>query len=78
LPAAAGVAIKVGFWTALEKLFGPLQVYAVPVPGKEVRFRDVPEQTGLLLEAVTEDAAFTLTVVVAEPEHPPTKVQVTV
>jgi len=51
----------------LKKLFGPLQLYAVPPP--DVKFSDAPSH-GVLLDAVAIGFAFIVTVVCAVDEQP--------
>jgi hypothetical protein len=68
--AVVAFADTLGLCSAETNPFGPVQEYIVIPAGFPVRFKGVPSHTGLLLAATGEGSGLTVTVVLAEPEHP--------
>jgi hypothetical protein len=66
----------IGFCWVDENPFGPVQLYDAPL--LENRFKAVPAQTGVLLEAVGAGVAFTWTKTEADAEQLDAFVTVTV
>ena len=75
-PANVVTLLILGFCSVEVNPFGPLHEY-VPPP-LDVRFSEVPEQTGLLLDADAVGRLLTVALVVAVAVHPPALVTVTV
>jgi hypothetical protein len=66
-----------GFCDEELKLFGPAHVYDDAPFGPEVKFSVVPEQTGLLLDAVAAGAVFTFNVTLLDVTLPQAPVTIT-
>jgi hypothetical protein len=74
--AAPVILAIVGFCCVEENPFGPLHAYDTPPLAS--RFRVVPVQTGLLLDALADIVPFTVTLIVVDAEQPAALVTVTV
>jgi hypothetical protein len=69
--ATVAALLIVGFCKDEVNPFGPTHEYVDAPLGCDVKFRLLPVQIGLLLEALAAGVAFTATVVVVEAVHDP-------